>query len=120
MLTFVRSFSPRLHLARRFCQIYASILSGLSITFALWSQLFIGHLNLVLGLQTAVYIYRDVYPLATFTRFPMDTEEGGLLWVKIALLFTVAVILPLISPRAYIPVDPLVIINIVHLAFVSR
>ncbi|KAJ7926965.1 hypothetical protein B0H13DRAFT_1971667 [Mycena leptocephala] len=87
--------------------IYASILSGLSITFASWSQFFIGHLNLVLGLQTAVYIYRDFYPLATFTRLPIDTEEGGLLWLKIALLFVVAVILPLISPRPYIPIDPL-------------
>jgi hypothetical protein len=38
----------------------------------------------------------------------MDNKEGGLLWVEIALLFVVAVILPLIAPRAYIPVDPLV------------
>ncbi|KAJ7920096.1 hypothetical protein B0H13DRAFT_2319876 [Mycena leptocephala] len=38
----------------------------------------------------------------------MDTKEGGLLWVEIALLFVMAVILPLIAPRAYIPVDPLV------------
>ncbi|KAJ6563153.1 multidrug resistance-associated ABC transporter [Mycena vulgaris] len=87
--------------------IYASILSGLSIAFASWSQVFIGHVNLLLGLQTALYFYRDIYPLATFTKHPMDTEEGGLLWVKIALLFVVAVILPLIAPRAYIPVDPL-------------
>ncbi|KAJ7089016.1 P-loop containing nucleoside triphosphate hydrolase protein [Mycena epipterygia] len=87
--------------------IYASILSGLSIAFASWSQVFIGHVNLLLGLQTTLYFYRDIYPLATFTKHPMDTEEGGLLWVKIVLLFVVAVILPLIAPRAYIPVDPL-------------
>ncbi|KAJ7246497.1 multidrug resistance-associated ABC transporter [Mycena rebaudengoi] len=87
--------------------IYASILSGLSIVFASWSQVFIGHVNLLMGLQTALYFYRDIYPLATFTKHPMDTKEGGLLWVKIALLFVVAVILPLIVPRAYIPVDPL-------------
>lgn len=108
LLTFVRSFSLLLGLDPRFCQIYASILSGLSIAFASWSQVFIGHVNLLLGLQTALYFYRDIYPLATFTKHPMDTEEGGLLWVKIMLLFVVAVILPLIAPRAYIPVDPLV------------
>ncbi|KAJ7093549.1 P-loop containing nucleoside triphosphate hydrolase protein [Mycena epipterygia] len=57
--------------------IYASILSGLSIAFASWSQVFIGHVNLFLGLQTALYFYRDIYSLITFTKHPIDTEEGA-------------------------------------------
>jgi hypothetical protein len=55
-----------------------------------------------------VYIFRDVLPLATFTCVPEDLDEGPLLWVHIALLFSTGVVIPIFTPRQYIPVDPLV------------
>ncbi|TFK86638.1 P-loop containing nucleoside triphosphate hydrolase protein [Polyporus arcularius HHB13444] len=53
----------------------------------------------ILLLLWVVYIYRDVWPLATDGRSPADEREGLLLWVKVVLLTFAAVILPLISPR---------------------
>ncbi|KAJ6535432.1 hypothetical protein B0H19DRAFT_1079915 [Mycena capillaripes] len=71
-----------------------------------WSQILGRHVTIILNAQTALYVYRDVYPLATYTKVPMDGEQGTLLWVKIALLFVAAIIVPLTIPRIYIPVDP--------------
>ncbi|KAI0752922.1 P-loop containing nucleoside triphosphate hydrolase protein [Daedaleopsis nitida] len=47
-----------------------------------------------------IYAYRDLWPLATFTLIPTDATEGNLLWVKISILTTAAIILPLLSPRS--------------------
>jgi hypothetical protein len=55
-----------------------------------------------------VYVYRDLLPLGTFTGVPADLSEGRRLWAKIALLFITAVVIPMFTPRQYIPVDPLV------------
>ena len=67
------------------------------------------HNNLVLFITLVVYIYRDVWPLATYTEIPLDESEGALLWTKLVVLFTTAVIIPLVIPRQYVPVDPKVI-----------
>ncbi|KZT67112.1 P-loop containing nucleoside triphosphate hydrolase protein [Daedalea quercina L-15889] len=48
---------------------------------------------------------RDVFPLATFTLSPADAVEGGVLWTKIATLTYAAVVVPLIVPRPYRPID---------------
>lgn len=61
---------------------------------------------MVLFTTFCVYIYRDVFPLATFTRHPEDLSEGWLLWFQIAVLGVSSVIIPLVVPRKYIPVDP--------------
>ncbi len=53
----------------------------------------------ILLILWALYMYRDVCPLATDGHSPADEREGHLLWVKIVLLTFAAVILPLISPR---------------------
>ena len=47
----------------------------------------------------AIYAYRDIWPLASFTSTPLDADEGILLWVKVVLLTLVAIILPLVTPR---------------------
>ena len=39
-------------------------------------------------------------------RQPEDAAEGALLWVKYSLLTFVAVVVPLLKPREYRPVDP--------------
>jgi predicted membrane channel-forming protein YqfA (hemolysin III family) len=53
-------------------------------------------------------VYRDIYPLATFTQAPRDLSDGWILWAEIIILALVAVLLPLVEPRQYIPVDLLV------------
>ncbi|PCH35077.1 hypothetical protein WOLCODRAFT_155747 [Wolfiporia cocos MD-104 SS10] len=37
---------------------------------------------------------------------PADTADGALLWVKLALLTFSAVVMPLCTPRQYVPLDP--------------
>ncbi len=63
------------------------------------------HLNFVLLVTAAVISYRDIAPLATFTSVPRDESEGWLLWMKVALLLVTAVIIPVVSPREYVPAD---------------
>ncbi|KAF9024857.1 P-loop containing nucleoside triphosphate hydrolase protein [Hymenopellis radicata] len=64
------------------------------------------HLNFLLLVTAGVMSYRDIAPLATFNSFPRDESEGWLLWMKVALLLMTAVIIPLVSPREYVPADP--------------
>ncbi|KAJ7662622.1 hypothetical protein DFH06DRAFT_1471431 [Mycena polygramma] len=85
--------------------LYTAILSALPFKTTSWTHILIRHVNFVLCVQMAFYVYRDVYPLATYTKVPLDSDEGGILWVKIALLFVAAVGVPLTVPRAYVPVD---------------
>jgi hypothetical protein len=53
----------------------------------------------------SVYTYRDLLPLATFTRTPVDIAEGWLLWAKIAVVALASIAIPLIIPRQYTPVS---------------
>ena len=64
------------------------------------------HNNFVLFIALVVYVYRDIWPLAIYTEDPVDESEGALLWAKLVVLFTTAVIIPLVVPRQYVPVDP--------------
>lgn len=62
--------------------------------------------NIVLLLTaTAVYVYRDIWPLATYHQRPIDANDG-LLWVKLVILTLTSLCVPLFIPRRYIPVDP--------------
>ncbi len=70
------------------------------------SRLVTTHAATVLLVTWAVYIYRDVWPLATFTLQPADAAEGAFLWAKVGVLTFAAVLIPLAVPRQYIPVDP--------------
>ncbi|KAF8164524.1 hypothetical protein K438DRAFT_2025293 [Mycena galopus ATCC 62051] len=87
--------------------LYASVLAFLSTSPTNTRHRLIRHVNCVLFLAFCVYVYRDIFPLTTFTGVPADLSEGRLLWVKIWLLFITAVVIPLFTPRQYIPVDPL-------------
>ncbi|KAJ6502921.1 P-loop containing nucleoside triphosphate hydrolase protein [Mycena vitilis] len=109
------SVSSSLHARKDWSQItitnapylYASILSALSVRPQDTRHGLISHVNCVLLLTFCVYTYRDILPLATFTGIPADLNEGRRLWAKIAVLSITAVIVPLFTPRQYIPVDPL-------------
>lgn len=67
--------------------------------------------NIIVLLSTLVlYLYRDLWPLATYSERPADIEEGNILFVKIGILLAVAIFIPLFIPRRYIPVDPKVVL----------
>ncbi|KAF7315751.1 ATP-binding cassette transporter [Mycena indigotica] len=86
---------------------YASIMTILTlVTSPESSRLAVKHLNLVLFPTFCVFFYRDIYPLLTLKLQPLDAAEGLLLWIKLTLLFVVAVVIPITVPREYIPVDP--------------
>ncbi|PPQ73485.1 hypothetical protein CVT26_010187 [Gymnopilus dilepis] len=85
---------------------YASFLAAASLVSSKWNRTLTRHCNFVLLTAFGVYFYRDVWPLATYTKKPLDTSEGRLLWAKFGVLTFSAVIIPLFIPRQYIPVDP--------------
>ncbi|KAJ3509917.1 hypothetical protein NMY22_g16136 [Coprinellus aureogranulatus] len=60
----------------------------------------------ILFAELGVYAYRDLWPLATYDNEPLDITEGGLMWARLGLLVVTAVIIPLLIPNIYIPVDP--------------
>ncbi|KAJ3527518.1 hypothetical protein NMY22_g9759 [Coprinellus aureogranulatus] len=67
----------------------------------------IRHNIAILSSELAVYAYRDLWPLATYTKQPLDLDsEGWILWAKIAALVFTAVVIPLFVPSVYTPVDP--------------
>ena len=77
------------------------------------------HNNFILFVALVVYVYRDIWPLATYTENPVDRSEGALLWTKLVVLFTTAVIIPLVVPRQYVPVDLKVITAIIMITGLS-
>ncbi|OCH90238.1 hypothetical protein OBBRIDRAFT_812797 [Obba rivulosa] len=64
------------------------------------------HIAVVLLVTWGTYMYRDVWPLATYTLTPVDAAEGWLLWIKFALLSVAAVVVPLLSPRRHVSINP--------------
>ncbi|KDR83050.1 hypothetical protein GALMADRAFT_866663 [Galerina marginata CBS 339.88] len=86
--------------------LYASILTIASMSVKKWTTLATRYNIIVLLSALGVYIYRDIWPLATYTEHPKDTAHDEFLWYKIALLSFTAAVVPLFVPRRYIPVDP--------------
>ncbi|KAF5345715.1 hypothetical protein D9758_013070 [Tetrapyrgos nigripes] len=88
---------------------YTSVLAILSLLKTEthhWRTTLIRHVNTVHLVAFAVFAYRDLYPLTTFTETPRDAAEGSLLWVKIALLTLVVIVIPVAIPRQYVPYNP--------------
>ncbi|KAF9567104.1 hypothetical protein CPC08DRAFT_733223 [Agrocybe pediades] len=63
------------------------------------------HANLILLTTLGIYVFRNLWPLATYDQEPADTFEGRLMWIKLMLLFIVGLVIPLITPRRFVPVD---------------
>lgn len=101
--------SVNLHLLLFFISVLQAFVVFLSVitvaSHTRFSQLVSAHLTVLLLTLFAVYTYRDIWPLLTFTEKPIDSCEGPLLWGKLAALTVGAVVYPLFSPRLYIPVD---------------
>lgn len=88
---------------------YAAVLATLNTFFPAQKGLvFSSHLSLVTFGLLALYAYRDIWPLMTFTLEPVDSAEGNILWAKLALVAFVGAVLPLLEPYPYIPYDPTV------------
>ncbi|CAK5280078.1 unnamed protein product [Mycena citricolor] len=86
---------------------YTSILSLVTVAARRrWSQVALKHLNTVFVATLITYLYRNVFPLITYTREPLDAAEGVLFHIKFALLLVASVIVPLFVPRQYVPEDP--------------
>ncbi|GMK55604.1 hypothetical protein CspeluHIS016_0206600 [Cutaneotrichosporon spelunceum] len=64
------------------------------------------HVDLLLVLAFAVYAYRDIWPSLTYYLSPSDVNNW-VTWTRIAILSFAGVVIPLIRPRTYVPVDPL-------------
>ncbi len=53
----------------------------------------------------ALYAYRDIFPLITFTRHPQDPRyvPAALVWARVVLLAVVSMFVPLFQPRPFVP-----------------
>ncbi|KAF6747838.1 multidrug resistance-associated ABC transporter [Ephemerocybe angulata] len=86
--------------------IYALLLASIAVLNSQWRVSLLRHNIAILSSEFAVLAYRDLWPFATYDKQPLDRSEGWTLWVKIALLFLTAVLIPVCIPNVYIPVDP--------------
>ncbi|KAG6888553.1 hypothetical protein C0995_007425 [Termitomyces sp. Mi166 len=82
---------------------YASLLALFAVAYSR-STVASSHVPLVLGTSWIVYFIRDVVPLMTYTESPLDPLY--MLWELIGVLSFTGVLLPLITPRPYVPFDP--------------
>jgi hypothetical protein len=82
---------------------YATLLSCIPLVSQFATSI---HLNTILLVSLGSYVYRDLFPLATFTLVPRDLAQGWMLWAKILALAVAAIVIPLSEPRLYIPLDP--------------
>ena len=88
-------------------QAYTSVLATFNVfSLARVSHIYSFHLTTVTLAVCALYAYRDIWPLLTFTLRPIDEVEGGLLWAKVALIVFISIVEPLFEPYPYVPVDP--------------
>ncbi|KAF7369374.1 ATP-binding cassette transporter [Mycena venus] len=86
---------------------YGSILAIVTVSAKRrWSQVAVKHLNTLSTVTLLIYGYRDLFPLITYHRVPLDLSEGWILWGKVIALLVAGVVVPLFIPRLYIPVDP--------------
>ncbi|KAL7418721.1 hypothetical protein Q5752_006404 [Cryptotrichosporon argae] len=63
------------------------------------------HTDVLLLLAFSLYIYRDLWPSLTYYLVPSDLDNA-ITWSRIAILGVAAVVIPLVRPRTYVPVDP--------------
>ncbi|CAK5274929.1 unnamed protein product [Mycena citricolor] len=87
--------------------LYAAILAvASSLGRGTWAGRLQRHISLVLFPAFVVYFYWDVVPLGTFTEPPLDRTDGQILWIRLALLFITATLIPAFTPREYFPLHP--------------
>lgn len=87
-------------------QLYSSVLAVVSMAFQNLTASATRYNIWLLFCISGVYVYRDIWPLATYTTDPKDSPQDELIWVKMVVLAFTAWFVPLFIPRRYIPVDP--------------
>lgn len=91
-------------------QSYAAVLCALTVILpAAGARIITLHATAVLFAVFASLVYRNVWPLLTFTLCPADDADGMLLWVEVALVALSGVLIPLFEPYPYVPLDPKVL-----------
>lgn len=90
----------------RSAKLYAIILAVLAVWSRTWSSIAASYHTAILLLIFAVYAYRDLWPLATYTEFPQDDTDDPIFWIKLVIIAICALGVPLFIPHKYIPVDP--------------
>ncbi|KIJ26945.1 hypothetical protein M422DRAFT_38010 [Sphaerobolus stellatus SS14] len=85
--------------------LYCSLLCLASFSCSRLRRVTRDHAIGILSVAFAIYAYRDIWSLAMTTQQPTDASDK-LLWVKLSLLTVIAVVIPLVIPRKYVPVDP--------------
>ncbi|KAG8972657.1 hypothetical protein FRC05_009668 [Tulasnella sp. 425] len=100
------SYLEWLEIAQCAFYIYTSLLALLTITARRrLTRVVSRHLTTLLCVAWFVYAYRDLYPLATYTKHPVDAADGWRTWARVGLLTLVGAVLPLIVPRKFVPVN---------------
>lgn len=90
-----------------YTQLYSLVLAIISMSNTKWATL-ARRSNIFLLLSVlGVYVCRDIWPLATYTEEPKDSQDK-LIWYKMVILTFTSVVVPLFIPRRYTPVDPMV------------
>lgn len=85
---------------------YALALAIVAIAVPQWRDWLIRHNIAILLPELVVYSVRDVWPLATYNKQPLDRDEGWVVWAKIGVLFFTSIVIPVFIPNLYKPVDP--------------
>ena len=90
-----------------FNQAYSSILAIIDVAVpGVYGEIASFHLASILLTSWATFVYRDVWPLCTFTLTPEDAQEGWVIWAKVVTLTIAGVVIPVVTPKIYVPLDP--------------
>jgi len=87
-------------------QVYSLFVAFASVLCDKWRISLSRHCFVLLFSALTVDVYRNIWPLVKYAEDPADAGEGPLLWVRFGLLMITAIIIPLFSPRRYVPVNP--------------
>ncbi|KAF8307153.1 P-loop containing nucleoside triphosphate hydrolase protein [Clavulina sp. PMI_390] len=94
-------------MAQTFLAAYLLFLSyGIARSIRRLSSSLAQHRAIILLVEFLVLAYRDIWPLATYNQTPVDAPLGLLGWSRVALVFWAGIVVPLIIPGVYVPVDP--------------
>ncbi|KAH0581470.1 hypothetical protein H2248_012549 [Termitomyces sp. 'cryptogamus'] len=79
---------------------YTSLLALFTVVYSR-STIASGHISVILATSWTVYFIRNVIPLMTYTESPLDPLY--MLWELMGVLSFAGVLLPIITPRSYVP-----------------
>jgi hypothetical protein len=87
-------------------QVYATVLTLLTPLLPMRvSRVCSTHATVILIALFSSFAYRDIWPVLTVHLHPLDASEGAILWFKVAYLVVGAILIPLMEPYPYIPLN---------------